>query len=103
VLKDQRKPAAFLEKPWQPGASREIVVRPENAVIKQSTRFRPGQSGKAAGKPKGTRHRITMLAENLMEKDAEQIVEVVLAAAKGGEIPAIKLVLDRMAPRGKDA
>ncbi len=61
-------------------------------------RFAPGQSGNPAGKPKGTRHRITLLAERLMENDAQEVVRAVLAAARGGDMVAAKLVLERVLP-----
>src|SRR5665213_2682457 len=57
-----------------------------------------GQSGNPAGKPPGTRHKITMLAEQLMEADAEGIVAKVVALAKGGDLVAARLVLDRILP-----
>jgi Family of unknown function (DUF5681) len=61
-------------------------------------RFRPGQSGNPAGKRKGTRHRITVLAEKLMADDTETVVHAVVAAAKGGDMTAARLILDRIAP-----
>jgi hypothetical protein len=42
-----------------------------NAAKKQRGRpFKPGRSGNPVGKAKGTRHRITVLAEKMMEDDA---------------------------------
>lgn len=64
-------------------------------------RFKPGQSGNPAGKPRGARHRITMLAEQLMADDATAVVQAVIAAAKGGDMVAARLVLDRIAPARK--
>ena len=46
----------------------------------------------------GTRHRATRLAEKLMANDAEDVVKAVVAAAKGGDMTAARLVLDRIAP-----
>jgi hypothetical protein len=63
-----------------------------------SGRFQPGQSGNPAGKPKGTRARATILAEKLMLADEEAIVESVIQAAKGGDMTAARLVLERIAP-----
>src|SRR4051794_35064590 len=40
--------------------------------------FQRGQSGNPAGKRKGTRHRVTVLAERLMADDTEAIVLSVL-------------------------
>ena len=57
-----------------------------------------GQSGNPAGKPPGTRHKLTLLAEQLMEADAEGIVSKVVALAKDGDLVAARLVLDRILP-----
>jgi hypothetical protein len=78
----------------------------ENTGLKQPGRglgrpFRPGLSGNPAGKPKGSRHRITLLAEKLMQDDAEQVVRAVVTAAKSGDMTAARLVLDRIAPPRK--
>jgi glutamate formiminotransferase len=43
----------------------------------------------------GTRHRATRLAEKLMADDAEAVVNAVVTAAKGGDMTATRLVLDR--------
>jgi hypothetical protein len=53
------------------------------------------------GKPKGTRNRATQLVEKLLSKDINKVVEVVQAAAKGGDMQAVKLILDRLAPPPK--
>lgn len=60
--------------------------------------FGPGNPGR----PKGARHKTTMLAEKLMQDDAKAIVESVLKAAKGGDMTAAKIVLDRIAPARRD-
>ena len=60
--------------------------------------FQPGQSGNPAGKRKGTRNRVTVLAEKLMTDDSEAVVLAVVKAAKGGDMTAARLVLDRIAP-----
>jgi hypothetical protein len=66
-------------------------------------RFQKGQSGNPKGKPKGARHKTTLLAEKLMADDAKAIVEAVLTAAKDGDMTAAKLVLERIAPARKDS
>ena len=75
-----------------------MTEKPENSGEKQGGRFRPGQSGNPTGKPPGARHRATQLAEKLMEDDASEVVGAVLTAAKGGDMTAARLVLDRIAP-----
>ena len=64
----------------------------------QGGRFVPGVSGNPAGKPPGARARATHLAEKLMAGDAEAVVRAVIEAAKGGDMTAAKIILDRIAP-----
>ena len=75
----------------------------ENAGPKQRRRgpgkpFQPGRSGNPAGKRPGTRHQITLLAERLLSDDVEGVVQKVVEAAKGGDMSAARIVLDRVAP-----
>ncbi len=79
----------------------------ENAAAKQRRRgpgkpFQPGQSGNPAGKPKGTRHRATMLAEQLLDGEAEAMVRKVVEKAKQGDMIALRLCLDRIVPPRRD-
>ena len=52
---------------------------------------------------KGARHRTTLLAEKLMQDDAEGVVKRVIEAAKGGDMTAARIVLDRIAPARRDS
>jgi hypothetical protein len=63
--------------------------------------FQKGQSGNPAGPAKGTRHKITMLAEKLLEDDRDDIVRAVIAAAKGGDPTAMRLCVERLVPLRK--
>jgi hypothetical protein len=65
-----------------------------NSGTKTDGRFKPGNPGKA----RGVRHRATALAEKLLSKDIEKVVEAVQAAAESGDMVACKLILDRLAP-----
>ncbi len=78
--------------------------KPANAEGKQGggKKWKPGQSGNPAGKKPGTRHRITVLAEKLLDKDAEDVVKKCLELAKAGDSAAIKLIMDRILPPRKD-
>jgi hypothetical protein len=57
-------------------------------------KFRKGNPGR---KP-GARHRVTVLAEKLMEKDVEGITNVVIAKALEGNLDTAKIVLERIVP-----
>ena len=74
----------------------------ENSGQQQGGRFQKGQSGNPAGKPKGARHKTTLLAEKLMQDDAEKIVKAVIEAAQKGDMTAARIVLDRIAPARRD-
>src|ERR1700730_10222968 len=63
--------------------------------------FKKGQSGNPAGPARGTRHKITMLAEKLLEDDRDAIVRAVIAAAKGGDPTAMRLCVERLVPLRK--
>ena len=70
-------------------------------VPQQKTRGRPfqkGQCGNPGGRPKGTRHHATLLAERLMESDVPDVVRAVVDAAKGGDMTACKFILERIVP-----
>lgn len=78
----------------------------ENSAPKQRRRgpgrpFQAGRSGNPAGKPKGTRHHATLLADQLLANDIEAVVAKVVKAAKAGNMSAAKLILDRVAPPRK--
>lgn len=60
--------------------------------------FAPGVSANPAGRPVGARNKSTMLAEKLINDDAEEIVRAILNAARGGDVAAGKAVLDRLLP-----
>ena len=70
----------------------------ENTVANLEHRFQKGQSGNPAGKPKGARHKTTLLAERLMQDDVGEIVRAVVTAARNGDMTAAKIILDRIAP-----
>jgi len=76
---------------------------PEVTADKQRGRpFQPGQSGNPAGRPKGSRNAVTVLAEKLMEDEAETVVRAILDAARAGDMGACRIILDRLAPARKD-
>ena len=60
--------------------------------------WKPGQSGNPRGRLPGTRNRATLLAQALMERDLEAVVQKVVTAAKGGNLHAAKLIIERLVP-----
>jgi hypothetical protein len=76
----------------------------DNTVRKQRGRqFRPGSSGNPAGKPHGARHRVTRAIEELLEGEHEALTRKAIEKALEGDMIALRLCLDRIAPPRKDA
>ena len=80
---------ASRAEPVQPEA-----VQPENTGRKPDGTFAKGNS--IRGRPKGARNRSTMAALAIMEADAETISRKAVELALGGDLTAIKIVLDRL-------
>lgn len=74
----------------------------ENAEPIQSGKpFTKGVSGNPAGKPKGARHRTTLAIEALLDGEAEALTRTAIEAAKAGDMTALRLCMDRIAPPPK--
>jgi Family of unknown function (DUF5681) len=64
--------------------------------------FVKGQSGNPKGKPRGVRHTATQISYALMEGNLEEVLATVIERAKGGDMTACKMVLDKVLPNTKD-
>jgi hypothetical protein len=64
--------------------------------------FQKGQSGNPAGRPRGSRNRTTILMQALLADRAEAIGRKVIQLAEDGDMAAIRLCMDRLAPAPKD-
>jgi hypothetical protein len=64
----------------------------------KKSNWQKGQSGNPAGKPRGARNKATMMVLGLMEQGAEEITQAVIDAARGGDLSAARMVLERLAP-----
>lgn len=65
--------------------------------------WRPGESGNPRGKPKGTKHKATQMAEALINGQAEEIIQTAVRQALAGDGPLLRAMLDRLAPAKKDS
>src|SRR5471030_1419534 len=65
-------------------------------------RGRPFQKGNP-GRRMGARHKSSIVAEKLMADECDAIVRAVIESAKGGDIQAAKVILDRIVPIRKGA
>ena len=71
---------------------------PDKAGRGQSGRWRKGRSGNPAGMAPGTRHRATRAVEALLAGEAEGLTRRAIEAALAGDMMAMKLCLERLAP-----
>ena len=61
-----------------------------------------GQSGNPRGKPPGTRHKATQMVEAILQRGAKEIAQTVVGLAKGGDLTAARLVIERLLPPAKE-
>jgi hypothetical protein len=75
---------------------------PENPRRDHAGRWQPGASPNPAGKPRGTRNQVTRAVEALLEGEAEGLTRQAIDLALAGDVTALRLCLDRIAPPRKD-
>lgn len=85
---------------------REALVNVDETPITQrpKVRGRPfvrGQSGNPGGRPRGARNRTTLACEQLLDGEAVAVTRKAIAAAKRGDPVALRLVVERILPRGR--
>jgi hypothetical protein len=68
-----------------------------------SDRDTNGRLKKGKGRPAGTRNKRTLLIEALFAGEADEIARKAIDLAKHGDIIAIKMIVDRLAPPRKSA
>jgi len=64
--------------------------------------FAKGKSGNPRGRPTGARNKASLMLDKLMERGAQDIVETVIDRAKGGDMTAARLILERLIPPAKE-
>jgi len=68
------------------------MAKPETSDGKQKPwLFQKGQSGNPAGRPKGRRHAIFVLAEQWLDGQAEQLIAKATSMALAGDVAALRL------------
>ena len=72
---------------------------PRNNAAK--TRGRPFEKGNV-GRPKGARHKATVAAEALLDGEAEALTRKAVELALEGDVPTLRLCLERILPPRKD-
>jgi hypothetical protein len=75
---------------------------PDSTGRKQSNRFQKGKSGNPSGRPPGSRNKTTLAVDALLDGEAETLTRKAIEKAKEGDVTALRLCLDRIAPVRKD-
>jgi hypothetical protein len=88
---------------WRPARAASSVYRRNNQKENHTMQFQKGQSGNPAGRPRGSRNQPTVLMQNLLEGEAEAIGRKAIEMAKGGDMAAIRVCMDRLAPARRGA
>jgi hypothetical protein len=65
-------------------------------------KFKKGESGNPKGRAKGSRHKATLAALELLEGDLSAITQVCIDKAKAGDLLAAKLILDKLLPNRRE-
>ena len=78
------------------------MSKSDNTGKRQDTRFKPGQSGNPNGRPKGSLNATTLAAQALLDGEAEALTRKAIELAKGGDLAALRLCMDRLLPPRKD-
>ena len=79
------------------------AVSPDNTDEKQRGRpFEKGTSGNPSGRPRGSRNATTLALEVLLDGQAQALTQKAIDLALTGDIPALRLCLDRILPPRKD-
>jgi hypothetical protein len=65
-------------------------------------KFKKGESGNPKGRAKGSRHKATLAALELLEGDLEAITQKCIDKAKNGDLIAVKLILDKVLPNARE-
>lgn len=72
----------------------------KNGKQSTATRFKPGNPG-GPGRPAGSRNKATVMLDQLAEGEAPELLRTVLTSAKGGDMAAARIVLERVWPARK--
>jgi hypothetical protein len=78
-------------------------AKPASAGNQQGkTKFKPGQSGNPKGRAKGSRNQITLAMEALLDGESEALTRKAIQLGLAGDLPALRLCLERILPPRKD-
>jgi hypothetical protein len=73
-----------------------------SALRDRAGKFRPGESGNRAGRPAGSRNKVTSAYLELLDAAAGDVLAKVIELARSGDRFALRLCLDRILPARRD-
>jgi hypothetical protein len=84
--------------------SAAVVEGTGTALVEElmSNAAKKGQSGNPSGRPQGSRNKVSLAIDALLDGDAEKITRKAIEMALAGEMVALRLCLDRLAPARTD-
>ena len=81
--------------------SKPKVAAAKTAGQQRGRPFPKGESGNPLGRPLGSRHRVTLALDALLDGEPEKITRKAVEMAPAGDGVALRLCLDRIAPAGR--
>ena len=79
-----------------------MIAKTTEKQTRKTKGFQPGQSGNPSGRPQGSRNKATLIAEQLIDGQAEELVKMCISMAKKGDTTAMKIMMDRLIPPRRD-
>jgi hypothetical protein len=96
----RRSRAAAWSRKSSTHAARCVQIKLSHTVKQRSEHmpFEKGQSGNPGGRPPGARNKATVIAELLLQGEAEAMMRSAIERAKAGDMAALRMCLDRLVP-----
>ncbi len=69
---------------------------------KTKTSFQPGRSGNPTGRPHGSRNKVSVAVDALLDGDAEALTRKAIDLALAGDTVALRLCMERICPPRRD-
>ena len=84
--------------PSQVGTVTPMPSDPSKVGRQPDGRFAPGNNANPTGRPLGSKHKATVAVEALLQGEAEGLTRKAVELALGGDVTALRLCLERIAP-----
>ena len=76
---------------------------PAKTKDKQSTKFKKGKSGNPAGRPQGSRNKVSILLDGMLQEQAELLLQTAIDEALSGDSQTLRALIDKLLPNKKDS